>query len=266
MASAVLVFKEHMTRAASIAAGREQEREQAEAAKHAALLAMAETIETRGEAGTGGGRPPHRCDDRSSQRHERIGCPHRRVRQKARRPLRRRRWPMPRQWPARPNSSAASIREIGGQVSQSAAVVGRAVEVGRVHPRDHRRAEPAGGAYRHGRRHDRRDRRSHQSAGAERHHRGRACRRCGQGIRRCRQRGEAARHPDGEVDRGDQPSYRRGSRRPPARRSLRSDTSRRPSARSTPLPARSPRRSSSKVRPPQRSPAASARPPPRRTK
>jgi methyl-accepting chemotaxis protein len=46
MASAVLVFKEHMTRAASIAAGREQEREQAEAAKHAALLAMAERIET----------------------------------------------------------------------------------------------------------------------------------------------------------------------------------------------------------------------------
>ena len=60
MASAVLVFKEHMVKAERLAADREQEREQAEAAKHAALLAMAETIETRSQAGADGGRPAHR--------------------------------------------------------------------------------------------------------------------------------------------------------------------------------------------------------------
>ena len=46
MAGAVLVFKEHMVRAGHLAAEREQERKEAETAKQAALLAMAETIES----------------------------------------------------------------------------------------------------------------------------------------------------------------------------------------------------------------------------
>ena len=45
MARAVLVFKEHMATAQRLAAEHEQEHEQAEAAKHAALVAMADTIE-----------------------------------------------------------------------------------------------------------------------------------------------------------------------------------------------------------------------------
>lgn len=45
MAGVVLVFKQRMERGEQLAAEREQEREQAEAAKLAALVAMAETIE-----------------------------------------------------------------------------------------------------------------------------------------------------------------------------------------------------------------------------
>ena len=52
-----------------------------------------------------------------------------------------------------------------------------------------------------------------QPAGAERHHRGGAGRRGRQGLRRGRQRGEAAGHPDRALHRGDHPPHRRGARR-----------------------------------------------------
>ncbi len=106
----------------------------------------------------------------------------------------------------------ASIREIGGQVGQSSTVVGRAVEAGRITRETigalNEQVGRIGGC-----RHDQRNRCPHQSARPERHHRGGKGRRCGQGIRSGRQRGEAACHPDREVDRGNQPPHRRGSRR-----------------------------------------------------
>jgi methyl-accepting chemotaxis protein len=130
MASAVLVFKEHMTRAASIAAGREQEREQAEAAKHAALLAMAETIETEAkqalaEVGRRTGAMTEAANGMSASA-ARTGASAEGAATAAAQALAN----------AQTVASAAeqlsaSIREIGGQVSQSATVVGRAVEVGR---------------------------------------------------------------------------------------------------------------------------------------
>ena len=66
----------------------------------------------------------------------------------------------------------ASIREIGGQVSQSSAVVGRAVEAGRATRETIGALNEQVGTDRHCCRHDQRDRGPDQSAGAECHHRG----------------------------------------------------------------------------------------------
>jgi methyl-accepting chemotaxis protein len=131
MAAAVLVFKEHMVREQHLAAEREQDREQAEAAKHAALVAMAETIETEAKralekVGRRTGAMAEAANGMSASA-VRTGASAESAASAAAQALAN----------AQTVASAAeqltaSIREIGGQVSQSVTVVGRAVEAGRV--------------------------------------------------------------------------------------------------------------------------------------
>jgi methyl-accepting chemotaxis protein len=131
MAGALLVFKEHMVREERLTAEQQQERERADAAKHAALVGMAEAIEaeakralvevrrrTAAMAETANG---------MSASAARTGESAQSAAEAARQALAN----------AQTVASAAeqltaSIREIGGQVNQSAAVVERAVEAGRV--------------------------------------------------------------------------------------------------------------------------------------
>jgi methyl-accepting chemotaxis protein len=130
MAGAVLVFKEYMVRGEQVAAEREQEHERAEAAKTAALIAMAETIEVEAknalaEVGRHTGDMASAARDMSASA-SRTGASAQSAATAAGQALAN----------AQTVASAAeelsaSIREIGGQVSQSSTVVGRAVEAGR---------------------------------------------------------------------------------------------------------------------------------------
>ncbi|HEY2616202.1 MAG TPA: methyl-accepting chemotaxis protein [Acetobacteraceae bacterium] len=131
MAGAVLVFKEQMIRAEELAAERDQERERAEDAKCAALLGMAETIETEakqalGEIGRRTDMMAQAANDMSASA-ARTGASAGSAAGAAAQALAT----------AQTVASAAeqltaSIREIGGQVNQSSAVVSRAVEAGRA--------------------------------------------------------------------------------------------------------------------------------------
>ncbi len=131
MARAVLVFKEHMVKAERLTAEREEERERAETTKHAALLSMAETIETEAKQAL------EDVDQRTSAMSvaandmsasaARTGASAAGAASATAQALAN----------AQTVASAAeqltvSIREIGGQVGQSAAVVGRAVEASRA--------------------------------------------------------------------------------------------------------------------------------------
>jgi methyl-accepting chemotaxis protein len=131
IAGAVLVFKEQMIRAEQLAAEREQERERAEEAKRSALLGMAETIETETkqalvEIG--------RRTDVMGEAANDMSASAARTRASAGSAAGAAAQALA---TAQTVASAAeqltaSIREIGGQVSQSSAVVGRAVEAGRA--------------------------------------------------------------------------------------------------------------------------------------
>jgi methyl-accepting chemotaxis protein len=130
MASAVLVFKEHMMKEERLAADQQQEREHADAAKRAALVAMAETIESEATAAlTAIGRRTHAMAEAANSMSDsatRTGASAESAAGAAAQALAN----------AQTVASAAeqltaSIREIGGQVNQSSAVVGRAVEAGR---------------------------------------------------------------------------------------------------------------------------------------
>jgi methyl-accepting chemotaxis protein len=129
MARAVQVFKEHMTRERQAVAEREVERQQAETEKHAALVGMAETIET--ETGTALERIRQRTTAMTGTADEMTASA---VRTRA-----------SAQTAAAAAGEAlanaqtvasaaeqltASIHEIGEQVSRSTAVVGRAVIAG----------------------------------------------------------------------------------------------------------------------------------------
>ena len=129
MAHAVLVFKQHMTKEAQLAADQQSERDQAEAAKRAALVSMAETIET--ETGTAlqsiGTRTAAMATaaDAMSASATRTGTSAQNAAGAAAQALAN----------AQTVASAAeqlsaSIHEISGQVSQSTTVVGRAVTAG----------------------------------------------------------------------------------------------------------------------------------------
>ena len=131
MARAVLVFKEHMVRGEQLASEREHEREQAEATKTAALVAMADTIEAEakqalGEVGRHTNAMAAAARDMSASA-TRTGSSAQSAATAAGQALAN----------AQTVASAAeelsaSIHEIGGQVSQSSTVVNRAVEAGRT--------------------------------------------------------------------------------------------------------------------------------------
>jgi methyl-accepting chemotaxis protein len=130
MAGAVLVFKEQMVRAEQLAAEQESERARAEAAKRAALVGMAETVETETAVSLRqiGERTAAMAatSDELSASAGRTGGSAESATGAAAQALAN----------AETVASAAeqltaSIREIGGQVGQSASVVGRAVEAGR---------------------------------------------------------------------------------------------------------------------------------------
>jgi methyl-accepting chemotaxis protein len=129
MARSVLVFKEHMIRATELAAAQEEQRHKAEAEKHAALLAMVETIETAT------GSALQQIGDRTtamaaaaeamSASANRTGISAQGAAAAA----------SEAQGIVRTVASAAeqlagSIRDIGGQVTQSTSAVGRAVSAG----------------------------------------------------------------------------------------------------------------------------------------
>jgi methyl-accepting chemotaxis protein len=129
MARAVQVFKEHMTREREAVAGREVERRQAEAEKHAALVDMAETIES--ETGAAVERIRQRTTAMTGTADEMTASPVQTAASAetaataAGQALAN----------AQTVASAAeqltaSIREIGEQVGRSNAVVGRAVIAG----------------------------------------------------------------------------------------------------------------------------------------
>jgi methyl-accepting chemotaxis protein len=129
LARALHVFKEHMVREVRLVAEREAERRQAETEKHIALVAMADTIET--ETGTALERIHQRTSamietsDEMTASALRTGASAETAATAAGQALAN----------AQTVASAAeqltaSIREIGGQVRLSNAVVGRAVAAG----------------------------------------------------------------------------------------------------------------------------------------
>ena len=129
MARAVLVFKEHMVKGNRVAAEQEAERHQAEEEKRAALIDMAATI----EAATGsallqiGDRTSAMAAtaDAMSASATRTGESARDAAAAAAQAL-----GIAQTVASAAEQLAASIREIGGQVSQSTAVVGHAVAAG----------------------------------------------------------------------------------------------------------------------------------------
>jgi len=131
MAGVVLVFKQHMVRGEQLTNEREQEREQAEATKLAALVAMAETIEAEAskalsEVGRHTADMAKAANDMSTSA-GRTGASAHSAAEAAGQALANAQTVA-----SAAEQLAASIREIGGQVSQSSAVVGRAVEAGRT--------------------------------------------------------------------------------------------------------------------------------------
>lgn len=131
MAKTVLVFKEYMNRVDQLATEQAQDREQAEASKQSALLAMAETIEMEAKQALSkiGTRTAAMTEaaNRMSESATRTGASAQSAAGSAAHALAN----------AQTVASAAeqlsaSIREIGAQVGQSSTVVGRAVEAGRV--------------------------------------------------------------------------------------------------------------------------------------
>jgi methyl-accepting chemotaxis protein len=131
MAEAVLVFKEQMVRADRLDAQRKDEREHAEATKRAALLRMAETIEVeaKGALESVSHRTALMAENASNMSNSasRTGASARSAATAAAQALSN----------AQTVASAAeqltaSIHEISGQVSQSTAVVARAVDAGRT--------------------------------------------------------------------------------------------------------------------------------------
>ncbi len=131
MARAVGVFRDHMTQEAQLMGQRETERQQAEDDKHAALVRMAETVESESQTAieqigrltatmtttTDEMRASAARTDASAQSAATAAAQALANAQTV---------------ASAAEELAASIREIGGQVSRSTTVVGRAVEAGRA--------------------------------------------------------------------------------------------------------------------------------------
>ena len=131
MAGTLLVFKEHMVREERLTAEQQEERERADTAKHAALVGMAEAIEAESKAALAEVRRRTtvmaETANSMSASASRTGESAQSAAEAAGQALAN----------AQTVASAAeeltaSIREIGGQVNQSATVVERAVDAGRV--------------------------------------------------------------------------------------------------------------------------------------
>jgi methyl-accepting chemotaxis protein len=129
MARAVLVFKEHMVREQQIAAEQEAERNQSEAEKRAALVGMAQTIETATNSALRqiGDRTTAMATtaDAMSVSATRTGASAKDAAAAAAQAL-----GIAQTVAGAAEQLAASIREIGSQVSRSTAVAGRAVTAG----------------------------------------------------------------------------------------------------------------------------------------
>jgi methyl-accepting chemotaxis protein len=129
MARAVLVFKEHMVREQQIAAEQEAERNQSEAEKRAALVGMAQTIETATNSALRqiGDRTTAMATtaDAMSVSATRTGASAKDAAAAATQAL-----GIAQTVAGAAEQLAASIREIGSQVSRSTAVAGRAVTAG----------------------------------------------------------------------------------------------------------------------------------------
>jgi len=130
MAGAVLIFKEYMQRAKTLTAEREQEREQADANRQAALAGMAEMIEGEARQALGeiGRRTTTMTETAASMTSSagRTGASAGSAATAAAHALANAQTVA-----SAAEELAASIREIGHQVSQSSAVVSRAVAAGR---------------------------------------------------------------------------------------------------------------------------------------
>jgi methyl-accepting chemotaxis protein len=131
MAGTLLIFKEHMVSEERLTAEQQQERERADTAKHTALVAMAEAIEaeakaalvevrrrTAAMAGTANGMSASAARTGASAQSAVVAAAQALANAQT--------------VASAAEELTASIREIGGQVNQSAAVVERAVEAGRV--------------------------------------------------------------------------------------------------------------------------------------
>jgi methyl-accepting chemotaxis protein len=131
MAGAVVVFKDNMVEAERLSAERELERERAEAAKRAALLAMADTIEAEATQGL---KEVSRRTAAMAEAANGMSASATRTGESARSAAEAAMQALANAQTVASAAEqlAASIREIGGQVSQSTAVVGRAVEAGRA--------------------------------------------------------------------------------------------------------------------------------------
>jgi methyl-accepting chemotaxis protein len=129
MAATVLVFQQHMLKEAELAAARHAEREAAAAAKHAALVGMAETIEKETNAAlqqiSSRTAAMTATADAMSASASRTGASAQEASSAAGQALANAQTVA-----SAAEQLAASIREIGQQVSQSNAVVGRAVTAG----------------------------------------------------------------------------------------------------------------------------------------
>ena len=214
MARAVAVFKQNAIERQHLQDAEQQVGAHAAAEKQAALVGMAERIETESGSALAAVGAHTASIATTADEMSASASPHRRFR------------------PAggggrgagagqcpdggeRSGATRSSIGEISRQVAQSS----RSRPRGRGRRRDarhHGGAERAGGADRRCRRHDQRDRRPDQSAGAECHDRGGARRRCRQGLRGGRLRGQGAGRADraateeiGAPDRRDPGRHRR---------------------------------------------------------
>ena len=213
LARSLEVFREHMLKERELAAAQVEEHRLAAADKRDALRNMADAIETEiataiAQIGRGAATLAE-----TAVGDERLGDRHRLLRRRALPWPRRRHWRTPRRLPARPNCSAASIGQIGSQVEHSTAIVGRAVQAGNetratIEALNEKVAQIGSVAEMIGE-----IAAQDQPAGAECDDRGGARRRRRQGLCRRRERGEATRHADRALDRGDHAAYRRDPRR-----------------------------------------------------
>ena len=131
MARAVLVFKDHMATAARLAAEQQQDRERAEAAKHAALVGMAEAVETEAKAALA---EVNRSTASMAETANGMNASASRTGESAQQAAAAASQALANAHTVASEADqlAASIRAIGGQVNQSTSVVARAVEAGRA--------------------------------------------------------------------------------------------------------------------------------------